>query len=114
MAVALAGRLNSGDEGKFMVNQLAGISIEALCLRQLPPDAPFDFLAGKTPTERTEELRQQKQFLSSLGQDLEAVLPRLTEAERLTYSERVSLYGDVDAMRWLQERLGPGVPQETR
>ena len=33
-----------------------------------------------------------------------AVLAVLTEAELLSYSERQRLYGELEAMRWLQQR----------
>lgn len=104
MAVALAGRLNSGDESKFMINQLVGIAIEALSLGQLPQDTPFDFLAGKTPKERTDELLQQSQELKSLARDFQSVLVGVTESERITFYEKMRLYGEAEAARWLVQR----------
>jgi hypothetical protein len=104
MATTLAGRLNSGGESKFMINQLVGISIEALSLGQLPPDMPFDFLAGKTPKERIDELRQRSEELKSLAREFQSAFVDMTESERITFSEKVRVEGEVEAARWLLQR----------
>ena len=104
MALALGGRLNSGDESKFMINQLVGIAIEALSLGQLPQDTPFDFLDGKTPKERADQLLQQSQELKSLARDFQSVLVGVTESERITFYEKMRLFGEAEATRWLLQR----------
>lgn len=115
MAVALTGRLNIGDENKFLINQLVGISIEALSLGQLPPDTPFGFLAGKTPKERTDELLRQNQELKSLAGDVRSVIAGMTESERLAFYDKTRLYGEAEAARWLLlQRTTPGQPPAPR
>ena len=52
----------------FTINQLVGISIEALILRELDQNARYDFLGGKTPNARTEELKQQKLSFDALSE----------------------------------------------
>ena len=79
---------------------------------QLDPNASYDFLGGKTPTERLAEFKEQKASLTALRQNLRDALPNMTEAELLSYTERQRLYGESAAMRWLQLRgnatVGPG------
>jgi hypothetical protein len=87
-----------------MINQLVGISIEALSLGQLPPDMPFDFLAGKTPKERIDELRQRSEELKSLAREFQSAFVDMTESERITFSEKVRVEGEVEAARWLLQR----------
>ena len=111
LAVALAGRLNSGDESKFMMNQLVGIAIEGLSLGQLPQDTPFDFLAGKTPKERADELLQQSQELNSLARNFASVFSDMTENERTAYCEKFRLDGELEAMRWLRQRTQGAQPR---
>ena len=107
MALALAGRLDSGDESKFAINQLVAISVEALALGQLPPDTPFDFLGGKTPKDRTDELRQRKEAIRSLTKDFQSAFFGSTENERTAYAEQARSEGELEAMRgFLQLRQG--------
>ena len=106
IGLGLAHRLNSGDSAKFMINQLSGASLEALTLEPLNPNASFDFLGGKTPNDRMEELKQQREPLKAQARKFQDVYSNATEAELLDYYDRRKLYGDVEAMRWLLERRG--------
>jgi hypothetical protein len=112
LTVGLSHRLESGDQARLLINQLVGISIEALAVGQLPSEAPVDFLEGKTPKERTEELQQQSGTLKSLAKDFAALYSGLTESEQITYVERARQNGEFEAMRWLLQRKLP--PQAGR
>jgi hypothetical protein len=104
IGLALAGRLNTGDGSKFVISQLVGRAVEAIMLNQLDPDTGYDFLDGKTPKDRLSDIKAQKASLAGLRQNLRDTLPNMTEAELLSYTERQRLYGESDAMRWLQQR----------
>jgi len=74
----------------------------------LDPNASYDFLGGETPDQRLQELRQQKAMLSQLDKSFEAIAPGLTDAEKVSFQERVKIYGEVTAMRWLvQQHANP-------
>ena len=73
-------------------------------LNQLDPNASYDFIGGKTPTDRLAELKEQKVSLRGLTQAIQDAVPNMTEAELLSYTERQRLYGELEAMRWLQQR----------
>ena len=111
MALALAGRLNGGDESKFAINHLVAISMESSALGQLPPDTAFDFLGGKTPKDRADELRQQKEAIQSLTKGFQSAFFNSTESERTAYAEKARAEGELEAMRWilqLRQAAQPG------
>jgi hypothetical protein len=109
IGVTLANRLNSGDSAKLVINQLVGMAIERIMLQQLNQDVGYDFLGGKTPKDRMEELKQQKLSLKDWAKSSDrAALANMTEAELLSYYDRQKLYGELEATRWLQQRQAAG------
>jgi hypothetical protein len=101
--LTLASDLRSGGD-KFVIKQLVGNAIEAIMLNQLDPNRSYDFLGGKSPQDRLAELKEQRVSLRGLTQAIQDALPNMTEAELLSYTERQRLYGELEAMRWLQQR----------
>jgi hypothetical protein len=106
MGTFLGGKLNNGANGNYIINQLVGMAVESMTLAQLDPNTGCDFLAGETPGQKLQELRQQKSMLSELNKSFEAIAPGLTDAEQVSFQERVKIYGEVGAMRWLLQQHG--------
>jgi hypothetical protein len=104
MGVGLANRFNSGDSGKLIISQLVGMAIENIALQPLNQNTSYDFLGGETPAQKLAELKQQKVALRELTQSFESIVPTMTEAETISYAERAKIYGEVAAMRWLQQQ----------
>ena len=102
-ALMLANGLRSGDGDKFVIKQLVGNAIEAILLGQLDPNENYDFIDGKSPNDRLAEIRAQRMSLDQGRHAIQNALPNMTEAELLSYTERQRLYGEWEAMRWLQE-----------
>lgn len=112
--LALANRLTGGDSGKLVISQLVGIALEAIALLNLEPNTSYAFLDGKTPSQRTEELKQQKLSIRQLSQSFQSALPNLTEMEKENFEEREKIYGEIAAMRWVMEQRGTGTPSQGR
>ena len=110
MQLALASRLTAGERGNLVINHLVGLAVEAVALKQLDPNIAYDFLGGKTPTERADALKQQKQAFRESSKSFSATLANMTEAELLAYHDRMKVYGEIEAMRWLQQRFGTNSP----
>jgi hypothetical protein len=106
MGMLLGSQLNSGASGNYIINQLVGMAVEEKMFDQLDPNTSYDFLGGETPDQRLQELRQQKSMLSQLDKSFEAIAPGLTDAEKVSFQERVKIYGEVTAMRWLVQQHG--------
>jgi hypothetical protein len=110
MSLALADRLRDGDSGKFLIRHLVGNAIEAIALGNLEPNTAYDFLQGKTPAQRLEELRQQRTEIKQLSREYLAVFPTLSEAELINYSQRAKTDGELEAMRWWRQQRGGVTP----
>jgi hypothetical protein len=110
--LGLSGRLSGGEGGRFVVSQLVGMAVENIMLNQLQADMKYEFLGGKTPAERQAELKQMKADFRSLNAGLTTAYANLSEADWQTYSDRMKTYGEVEAMKWLQQlsanRATPG------
>jgi hypothetical protein len=111
MSLGLADRLTSGDGGKFIISQLVGMATEAIALKSLDQNTSYDFLGGKTPGQRLEELKQQKLAFRELTQTMGPQFITLPEDEQKSYFDRVKIYGEVAAMRWLQQQHPASIPQ---
>ena len=110
MSFALANRLTTGDGGRFLISQLVGISAENIALQQMNQNTPYDFLGGKTPAQRLEELKQRKQAFKELTQGFNTNFYMANEAEQIAYTERVKIYGEIAAMQWWQQRQRAATP----
>jgi len=106
MGTILGNQLNSGASGNYTISQLAGMDIEEKMLEQLDPNTSYDFLDGETPAQRLREIKQQHAMLGQLLGGYNSIRPSLTDAEIVNYQERVNIYGEVAAMRWLVQQHG--------
>ena len=106
MGAILGDQLNSGVSGNYVINQLTGLAIESGMLGQLDPNTSYDFLDGETPAQRLQELNHQKAMLNELTKNFQAIYSSLTAAEIVSFQERVKIYGEVTAMRWLLQQHG--------
>ena len=106
MGMLLGSQLGSGNSGDYIINQQVGIAVESRMLDQLDPNTSYDFLGGETAGQRLQEIKQQLAILNQLVQGYAAVQPTLTDAEKVSYRERVKIYGEVTAMRWLVQQHG--------
>ena len=111
---SLANRLTGGDSGKVVISQLVGMALEAIALRNLEPNTSYAFLDGETPSQRTEELKQQKLSIRQLYENFQSILPNLTETEKENFEEREKIYGEIPAMRWVVGQRGTGTPSQGR
>ena len=103
--LGLSDRLTEGEGGRFVISQLVGMAVESIMLNQLQADVRYDFLGGKTPTERQAELKQQKADFRALNTSLTSAYATMSEADWQSYSDRMKTYGEVDAMKWLQQQV---------
>jgi RNA polymerase sigma factor (sigma-70 family) len=99
MGMVLGNTLRAGSP----IDQLVGIAIEKKILGQLDPAVNYDFL-GRPVNEVLAELDRQKQDTREVLNTRDQVLPTLNETELASYFERKKLYGEVDALLWLQSK----------
>jgi hypothetical protein len=110
MGMIIADKLNSGDSGKYLINQLVGIATEAIVLQHLDQNTPYNFLGGQTPGQVSQTLKQQKAAFRELSVNFRAAYPSMTESELFIYSQRSRIYGEVEAERWVVQQHPPNNP----
>ena len=110
MGLALADKLNSGESGKLLINQLVGMATEAYVLNQLDQNTAYDFLNGQTPAQVLQQLKEQKAAYRQLATAFQAAYLHLTEEEMANYLERSKILGEAAAMRWAVQQHPPADP----
>jgi len=101
MGLAFGNQIESGDSGKYLINQLVGMAVEANSLRQLDQNTSYDFLNGQTPAQVLQQLKDQKTTLKELSSNASAAYPLMTQEEMVNYAERIKIYGETAAQQWL-------------
>jgi hypothetical protein len=97
-AVSLGGQLESSD--LFLINNLVGIAVQQIALNAMDPTATFGD-TGQTVQSQLDALNQHKQDLKAVSQQIEAVLPYLTDQEVAAYFDRIRRDGEAAAVQWL-------------
>ena len=99
MGMVLGNELRAGSP----LEQLVEIAIEQKILGQLDPSVNYDFL-GLPVSKALAELDQQKQAIRVALTTKDQVLPTLNETDLTSYFERKKLYGEMNAVQWLQSK----------
>jgi hypothetical protein len=105
--MTLGNQLESGDSGKYLIDQLVSMSIEANSLRELDSNTSYDFLDGQTPAQVLQQLKDQKTALRELSVNSSAAYLSMTQDEMASYAERSKIYGEIGAMQWLVQQHPP-------
>ena len=110
MGMTLANQIQSGDSGKYLINQLVGMADENIVLSKLDQNTSYDFLDGQTPAQVLLDNKQQKKDWSQIMQSWSAIYPQMSPDEIANYSERMKLYGEIPAMQWVIQQHPPTDP----
>lgn len=111
MEINFGNQINNGDSGKYLINQLVGIAIKNISLRQLDQNTSYDFLDDQTPAQVLQQLKDQKTALRNLSQNFQAAYPSLTPDEMTSYIERSKIYGETAAAQWVIQQHPPNPSQ---
>ena len=104
MAANLGQRYSCVSPGEPEISQLVGIAIERIALNQIDPTSPYD--AGGTVKDRLDQLAQQNTGLRQLAKQTEALMPRMTDQDWISYKDRWRNFGEEAAGRWLINKYG--------
>ena len=101
----IGSKVADGKSGFTLLNQLVSYAMENIALKNLDAGTYYDFL-GKTAGERLQEIKNQKQEVRDLVPVHTELYPHLTDAEKIIYLDRLKLYGELNAMKWLKRNYG--------
>ena len=110
--MTLANQIQSGNSGKYLLNQMVGMADERIVLSQLNQNTSYGFLDGQTPAQVAEALKQQKAETRKLIADFTPVQMQLmlNESEMASYVQRMKIYGEVEAMKWAIQQYPSAAP----
>lgn len=88
-----------------LINTLVGIAIQKIALGSMDPGSPY-LDTGTTVQEQLDALNQYRDSLKGLAPQEEAILPRLTDADRANFYDRLRTLGYPATVRWAVEKYG--------
>ena len=103
MALGLGQKLDQS-VGTPLITKLVGRAIEGISLRAMDPNTPYQ--GGQTVQERLEELRKDRARIEDVGRQFEALTPKLTEQDWISYRDRWRIFGEDAALQWLVGKYG--------
>ena len=87
------------------IDTLVGVAIQKIVLGAMDPASPC-LETGTTVQQQLDALNQYRDSLKALAPQEEAILPRLTDADRASFYERLPMFGWPATMRWAVEKYG--------
>jgi hypothetical protein len=105
IGLQMAEHLTAGEGGSCLINNLVGYAVERIVISPLDQQTSYSFLNGTVP-DRIEQLQAQRAAAKQSTQLFDQWWRTATEAEIISYFDRVKLYGESAALGWLQSRYG--------
>jgi hypothetical protein len=106
MAANLGERYGNTVTGETEVSRLVGMFIERSALNAMDPTGLYGN-AGQTVQDRIDRLAQQQSTIHVLAQQIEPLLPTMSDSDWMSYKERWKLFGEEAAARWVIAKYGP-------
>jgi hypothetical protein len=88
-----------------LLNPLVGVAIERLMLDTMNPEVVYAE-SGQTVQGRVDELKAGRKEIRGLVESAESSLRTMSDADLAHFFDRVKLYGEIAAMRWVVQQ-GP-------
>jgi hypothetical protein len=106
MGIDFANRFTTEASCKFPITELVGNASQAIVLTSLDQNTSYDFLGGQTPAQRLAEFQQEKAALRELSKGFSTAFGAASDDQLAAYWERLKVYGELPAMRWLVQQTG--------
>ena len=102
IGMTLGRQLTEGGGCSGVISQMVGFFIQEDLLTQ--PTPIYSFL-GQNPGERLAEIQTQKDAVRSTVRMFDQWLPNASDADLITYFDRVKTFGEPNAIAWLQRQM---------
>jgi RNA polymerase sigma factor (sigma-70 family) len=91
--------------GETEISWLVGMAVEKIALNNMSPNDSYGS-NGQTVQDRLNQIAQQKQDLNQLNQQLEPLLPQLSDQDWISYKDRWRVFGEKAAIQWVVSKYG--------
>jgi hypothetical protein len=105
MGIALADDI-SGSSARSLLGEIVGSIVEREFLKGLDPVGTYDFLPV-TVNERLAELTEQERRIRESSRFVDQWMRTASEAQLVSYFDRLKLYGEAGAISWARAQAGP-------
>jgi hypothetical protein len=105
MAMAMGQRYADQSPGEALISQLVGLAVEKIALSGMDPNSPYGG-AGQTVQDALDQITQKRDDLHAMGQQVEAILPTLSDEDWVNYKDRWMTSGETAAEQWLVGKYG--------
>ena len=105
MADKLGQQYANPSAGEPAISQLVGIAIERNALSAMDPNAPYGD-NGQTVQDRLNRLVQQRAEAEQINQQVNNLLPSLSDQDWIIYKNRWLMFGEENAERWVVGKYG--------
>lgn len=105
LGMQLGQQLLEGEGSRNLINQLVGISVERIALKQLDAEKNYDFLQG-TVQDQIAQLDARRAGVRESTKLLDSWMRNASDADLISYFDRYKLYGESGALAWLRQRQG--------
>jgi RNA polymerase sigma factor (sigma-70 family) len=105
MTMNLGERYADQSPGEAMISQLVGLAVEKIALSGMDPNSLYG-PGGQTVQDALNQIAQKRDDLHAMGQQVEAILPTLSDEDWVNYKDRWMTSGETAAEQWLVGKYG--------
>ncbi len=105
MTVDLGARYSTPSPGEPIISQLVGLALETIGLKNMDPNAPYGN-SGQTVQDQINQVQQQREQLTQRANQVEALLPQISEQDWIVYRDRWLMFGEQNAENWVIAKYG--------
>jgi DNA-binding ferritin-like protein len=102
MGLDLGHRLDASPQ-TTLIQELVGMAIERLALNAMNPNDPYGS-TGQTVNDRLDALIARRKSYQEMTRESTRILENMSDEDVAHYFDRIRLYGDVAAMRWVMNQ----------
>jgi RNA polymerase sigma factor (sigma-70 family) len=103
MALNLGQRYAS-PSGRLIIDQFYGIAVERMSLLAMDPQSAYGD-SGRTVQDQLDQLIAQRTSLKNLSQQVQNLLPTVSDQDWIGYTDRRMIFGEVAADQWLVNKM---------
>src|SRR3989442_6220191 len=105
MGIHLGQRLD--DPGSLtLIQSLVGIALQRIVFNSMDPNSPYGD-TGQSVQNQIDALAQRREAIKALAQQVETVLPTMSDQDLISYFDRMKVFGEQAAIGWAASRHNP-------
>src|SRR2546427_521624 len=89
-----------------IIQSLVGIALQRIVFNAMDPNSPYGD-TGQTVRNQIDALAQRREAIRALAQQVETVLPTMSDQDLISYFDRMKVFGEQAAIRWAASRHNP-------